>query len=562
MLLQLTIANIALIEHLSVAFEPGLNVLTGETGAGKSIVVGSLDFVLGGRADKDRISGGAERGQVEALFDVSKLPAVTAALSEMGLEIEEGLLPVMREVNRSGRSVCRVAGVVVPLSRLKEITGLLVDLHGQHAHQSLLSPANHLSFLDAMGDAEHRALVMSVRAAFERFSGVRKALREAEEGVMERERREDMLRFQKKELEDARLVAGEEEELEQQRRLMRNAERVRDGLERAYAYISGGFDEEIPSALDALRVALDALSPLSGYGEGYDQAYEQLAEAIYTVESVAEELSELRENAESDPATLEEIEARLDLLSRLKRKYGATTADMIAFLEKVRKELELSETSDARIAKLQKEEAALRKELDRDAAALSERRHALARDCEARVLSELSALGMKGARFSVCFAEEPTLSPNGLDKVEFMLSANVGVELQPLSRVASGGELSRIMLAFKCIEAENEGISVLVFDEIDTGISGRMGQVVADKMHSVARTRQVLCVTHLPQIAASADAQYLVEKQEEAGRTRTHVVELDEEGRVSAIARMLGEGETARAHARAMIAGENTALTQ
>lgn len=553
MLMQLSIQNIALIERLSVVFEPGLNVLTGETGAGKSIVVGSLDFVLGGRADKERISGDAERGQVEALFDVSRLPGVLSALSEMGLEIEEGLLPIMREVNRSGRSVCRVAGVVVPLSRLREITSLLVDLHGQHAHQSLLDPHNHLAFLDAMGDAAHRAAVLSVRALYAKWNASRRALSEAQEGVMERARREDMLRFQLEELEDAKLVAGEEEEHERALKRMRNAERVRDGLARAYAYLSGGFDEELLTAIDAMRTALEALSALTRYGEAYEQAHDQLAEAVYAAEAVASDIDDLMENADSDPERLERLEARMDLLSRLRRKYGATTVEMIAFAENAREELEKSETSEARIAALEKEEASLRAELMECARQLSGARHALSEQCTERVQLELSELGMLSARFEVCFSEEESLTADGLDKAEFLLSANKGVAPQPLARVASGGELSRIMLALKCIEAENEGIPVLVFDEIDTGISGRMGQIVADKMHRVARTRQVLCVTHLPQIAASADAQYLVEKQEEGGRTRTHVHELDEEGRVAAIARMLGEGETASAHARAML---------
>lgn len=553
MLTQLSIQNIALIERLTVSFAPGLNVLTGETGAGKSIVVGALDFVLGGRADKDRIAGGAEKGQVEALFDVSQEPRVAALLAELNVEIEDGLLPLMREINQTGRSVSRVAGVVVPLSQLKRVTSLLVDLHGQHAHQSLLDPGTHLHFLDVMGDAEHQALVRQVRETFAQWSAAKRALADAEGNVLERARREDMLRFQLEELDGANLVEDEEEDLVQQRDVMRNAENIRDGLERTYAILTGGIDDELPSAMDALRMALDALSAVSRYSDAYEKVYDQLAESVYAVEGVASDVDALRDVAESDPERLDEIEARLDLLGKLKRKYGETISEMIAFRERAREELDQVENIDTRIDNLQKEEKRTYAALQDEAKRLSDTRHALAQVCETRVLEQLRDLGMQAARFAVSFAEDAPFSADGLDKVEFLLSANAGEPMRPLSRVASGGELSRIMLAFKVIEAENEGIPVLVFDEVDTGISGRMGQIVAEKMKQVAGSRQVLCVTHLPQIAAIADEQYLVDKHEEGGRTRTTVTLLDTEGRVDAIARMLGGGETAIPHARAML---------
>lgn len=553
MLVQLSIRNIALIDRLDLSLSSGLNVLTGETGAGKSIVVGSLDFVLGGRADKDRLSGGEERGQVEALFDVSDMPRVHAVLDEMALEIEDDLLPVMREISKSGRSVCRVAGVAVPLAQLRRVTSLLVDLHGQHAHQSLLDPASHLRFLDIMGDTAYQAQAARVRALYADWRGVRRALTDAESSVQERARREDMLRFQLGELDGAGLVENEEDSLNEARNIMRNAENIRDGLERAYALVSGGVGDEIPPALDALRAALDALSGLTGYGERYETVCDQLAEAIYTLEGVSSDLDGLRDAADADPARLEEVEARLDLLSRLGRKYGAATHEMIAFRERARAELSETENADTRRDALRADEKKLREALWEAAADLSRARRALAEVCQRRVTEQLADLGMTAARFSVSFAEDALMSADGLDKVEFLLSANKGEPLRPLSRVASGGELSRIMLAFKVIEAENEGIPVLVFDEIDTGISGQMGGIVAAKMKQVARSRQVLCVTHLPQIAAVANAQYLVEKQEKNGRTRTSAYPLDDEGRVAALARMLGGGDTAVTHARAML---------
>lgn len=553
MLLQLSIQNIALIDQLTVTFGPGLTALTGETGAGKSIVVGSLDFVLGGRADKDRILTGASRGQVEAVFDVTGQTKVMSLLSAQEIEIEDGLLPVTREINLSGRSICRIAGVIVPLAKLKELTSMLVDLHGQHAHQSLLDPRNHLSFLDAMGDSAHRELVLQVQAAFEQWNAVCRELKQTQNGRQERARREDMLKFQLQELDSASLTAGEEKELANQRILMRNAERIREELSRAYAYISEGIDEGIPSAMDALQTAAQALSNIAKYGEGYERLHEQLVEAVYALESIADDLYDLQDQAGGEPERLDEIESRLDLLNRLMRKYGATTQEMIAYREQVREELESSEDTNERLSTLQKQEKALWNEVSQKAEQLSTARHKLAKTLSQRVIEELSELGMQKACFEISFAADCDLSSNGLDQVEFMLSANAGEPLRPLSRVASGGELSRIMLAFKCIEAESEGVPVLVFDEVDTGISGRMGQIVADKMHKVAKSRQMLCVTHLPQIAAAAKEQYLVEKTEKEGKTRTILTLLNQEGRVEAIARMLGEGDTARAHASAML---------
>ena len=559
MLLQLSIQNIALIAHVSVSFAPGFTVLTGETGAGKSIIVGSLDFVLGGRADKDRIAFDANRGQVEALFDVSQNPKVLALLASMQIEIDDGLLPISREINRNGRSLCRIAGVTVPIAKLKEITAHLVDLHGQHAHQSLLDAAKHLAFLDGMGDASHQALAAETTASVSAWQAVRKELTQKQGNEQEKARREDMLRFQLEELDNAVLVPGEEEQLDGQRMLMRNAERIQEALQRAYAYTFEGIDDGIPSAIDAMRVAMASLGGISRYGETYERLAQQLSDAVYALESICGDLSSLQEEAQSDPQALEQIESRLDLLHKLHRKYGATTADMIAYREQIRQELETSENAEAVLALLQKKEKQLHMQAEESAEALSASRHRLAAVCEKRVKQELAELGMEKACFTVSFQEQASLTPQGKDKIEFLLSANTGEPLKPLSRVASGGELSRIMLAFKCIEAENEGVPVLVFDEVDTGISGQTGQVVAEKMQKVSTGRQVLCVTHLPQIAAIASAQYVVEKQEQEGKTRTALTLLDMQGRTEVIARMLGGGETAHAHAGAMLRRKNGA---
>lgn len=553
MLVQLSIRDIALIDRLTLSFGPGLTVLTGETGAGKSIIVGSLDFVLGGKADRDRIAGGAERGRVEALFDISALPRVQSALAEMGLETEDGLLPVCREILQSGRSVCRVAGEVVTVAQLRAVMTPLLDLHGQHAHQSLLDPAKHLQFLDALGDAEHRAAVERVRALYGEWSAIARALREIETNDRERARREDMLRFQLEELDGAKLRAGEEDELTRQRALMRNAEKIRSGLEEAYGALSGDETGELPGALDALQQAAKALGGLSKYDGRFEALSVQLNDAMYAAESVAGELDGLREECGVDPRRLEQVESRLDQLDRLRRKYGATTVEMIAFRERVRAELDSTASSEEKREALKKQEKAAKAAFMKEAQALSEARRALAKACEGRVAAQLAALEMKSAVFEVAFSEDAAPSADGLDAVEFRLSANRGEPPRPLQKAASGGELSRVMLALKCVEAENDGVPTLVFDEIDTGVGGATGVAIAEKLREVGAKRQVLCVTHLPQIAAAARTQFWVEKSVRDGRTHTDARELDTDGRVEAVAQMLGGGETARAHARAMI---------
>ena len=553
MLLQLSIRDIALIDRLTLSFGPGLTVLTGETGAGKSIIVGSLDFVLGGKADRDRIAGGAERGRVEALFDISALPRVQSALAEMGLETEDGLLPVCREILQSGRSVCRVAGEVVTVTQLRAVMAPLLDLHGQHAHQSLLDPAKHLQFLDALGDAEHRAAVERVQALYGEWNAIARTLREIETNDRERARREDMLRFQLEELDGAKLKAGEEDELTRQRALMRNAEKIRSGLEEAYGALSGDETGELPGALDALQQAAKALGGLSKYDERFEALSVQLNDAMYAAESVAGELDGLREECGVDPRRLEQVESRLDQLDRLRRKYGATTVEMIAFRERVRAELDSTASSEEKREALKKQEKAAKAAFMKEAQALSEARRALAKACEGRVAAQLAALEMKSAVFEVAFSEDAAPSADGLDAVEFRLSANRGEPPRPLQKAASGGELSRVMLALKCVEAENDGVPTLVFDEIDTGVGGATGVAIAEKLREVGAKRQVLCVTHLPQIAAAARTQFWVEKSVRDGRTHTDARELDTDGRVEAVAQMLGGGETARAHARAMI---------
>ncbi|MCL2812492.1 MAG: DNA repair protein RecN [Clostridia bacterium] len=546
MLVELSIRNLAIIDAVRIGFAPGFNVLTGETGAGKSIVVDAVNLVLGERADRDMIQAGADKAHVEALFDVTGHVAVLKALEELGLEAEDGFLPLAREISVAGRTLCRVGGSVVPLATLRQVAEALLDMHGQHEHQSLLDVRRHLAYLDAYGDAAHAALVAGVREAYHAWREAAKELAKLRERLQERDARLDLLRYQISELDGARLRAGEEEELERQRVFFRNAEKITEGIEYAFEAIYEGEGEKI-SALESLRAGTDALAPLGKLDASYQQLYERLEELYYQLEDASAELRTMRDGLEYDPETAEEVEARLDVISRLRRKYGATTHDMLATRDRLAAELAGLEDAEGTEADLERKATRLEAELYDQAQALHLARRALAHRFEERMCAQLADLGMVNATMRAGFSDLPTredaaggFSADGLDHIEFLLAPNLGEPERPLARIASGGELSRIMLALKTVSAEKTGVPSMVFDEIDAGISGRMAQVVAEKMAALAKGHQVICVTHLPQIAAMADAQFLVEKRESEGRTRTNVARLDEQGRCAELARIVG----------------------
>ncbi len=563
MLVELSISNLAIIDAVTITFSPGFNVMSGETGAGKSIVVDAVNLVLGERADRDMIQVGAERARVEALFDVTGLPHVEETLAALGLEAEEGLLPLAREINSAGRTICRVGGSLVPLSTLKQVAETLLDMHGQHEHQSLLDVRKHLAYLDAYGGAEQAALLAEVREAYRAWREVARALSSLREQLKERDARIDLLRFQLAELDAAKLRAGEETELESQRVFYRNAERITEGVNQAFAAVYQGEEQEL-SALELLRRGADALAPLSKLDAPYAQLHERLEELYYQLDDVSTELRGLRESMEFDPDQAEAVETRLDVISRLRRKYGETTHDMLAARERIAGELAGLEDAEGTEAELSRRCAQREDSLYERCSALRAARLSLAEQFEQQMRAQLADLGMVSVQMHVRFEDAPEraqaaarYTAEGFDQVEFLLSPNLGEPERPLARIASGGELSRIMLALKSISAEKTGVPSMVFDEIDTGISGRMAQVVAEKMAQLAKRHQVICVTHLPQIAAMADAQYLVEKLVEDGRTRTHVAQLDQEGRCAELARIVGGAELGSAsslqHAATML---------
>lgn len=549
MLLSLDIRNIALMDEMQVEFGAGLHVLTGETGAGKSILVDAVALLLGGRAQKELIRNGCDKARVEGVFDLADCPAAQALLAEMELEDGDELI-LCREITMQGRSVCRVNGRQTPLTAYQQLAGLLMDIHGQHEHQFLMDEKRHLSMLDASGGPEHQRLLERTKADFTVWLASQKALDQLRGKSVEAQERIELLQMRVAELRAADLVAGEEDTLIQERDRFRNSEKIETGLRGAYDAV---YDGASPAA-ESLRAAVNALSPIERLDPAYAALRARLDGLYYEAEDVGLALRDLLSGLDSDPARQEEVQFRLDMLRRLSRKYnGADSATLLEKQREMEAELSTFENLDDLLEQAERREMALRRVYLQTADELSASRHALAEKFEKEMEIQLQDLNMGGTRFCVSF-KEAFATTLGSETVAFLIAPNRGEEMQPLSKIASGGELSRLMLAIKSVAAKREGTPSMIFDEIDTGISGRAAQVVGEKMAAIAKERQVLCVTHLQQIAALADRHYLVEKSFDGQRTRTRLTPLSGEERVSEIARMLGgEGESARAHAREML---------
>ena len=558
MLQTLTIRNIALIEGLTIEFGRGLHTLTGETGAGKSIIVDAVNLVLGGRADRTLIRSGCEKASVEAVFGDEALVIAGPWLLEQEIDPEGGPLVLSREITASGRSLSRVCGVAVPLSALRELAGRLMDVHGQHENQFLLDPAYHLGVLDAAGDAEHAALLAAAADACERFLACHRRFARLVREKDQRARRAAEVRQALGELDKAKLREGEEEELTRERDRFRHAEKIAQALRTAHAALAEGDPDP---ALDAVRAAADALETLTAFGEPYASLAARLHNAYYELEEAGYELAGLLASDAFDPQRAERVENRLALIARLSRRYGGDIPAVLRAGEQMRAELEQLSGTEEELAGLAEEDRRLLQQYRQLARKLTASREALAERFARGMTDQLADLGIGSTVFRVAFAPKPDKPPmprpTGDDDLEFMISPNPGEPLKPLSRIASGGELSRLMLALKNMEAARAGVDCMVFDEIDTGISGRVAQAVAEKLAAVSRERQVLCVTHLPQLAAMADVQLLVEKTVADGRTGTHVRRLNGEERVREVARMLGgaagSDDSAAAHAAQMI---------
>ena len=531
MLSLLHIENIAVIESADISFDQGFNVLTGETGAGKSIVIDAISAILGQRAYRDMIRTGTSKASVRAVFtDVPQLKW----FADYGVEYDPETV-IQREIHLDGKNVCRVNGSLVSVTILHQLGIQLINIHGQHDSASLFDEDNHLSFLDAFGDNEVLRMDYS-----EKYNAVAKLRREIDRMTMdegEKLRRMETLRYQIAEIEKAELQPGEDDALEERRKILQNAEKLSNGMEEAVACLYGGDDSD--GAAGLLAQAEYALARLARFSDSFSAMHDRVADLMYQVQDAAEEVKDARDDLSYSADELEQIESRLDVIHKLRRKYGVTCEDILAYLEKAKKELDDIEFADDHLEKLKRKLNKAEKTAWDAAFSLRDNRKQTAAFMAERILTELAQLDMPRVQFS-CEFTETDLSANGADTVAFYMSANAGEALKPMSKVASGGELARIMLAMKNVLAEKDQVNTLIFDEVDTGVSGRAAQKVAEKLRSVAVHKQVLCVTHLPQLAALANTHLLIAKSERDGRTYTSVTPLDIEGRKRELARIIG----------------------
>ena len=534
MLELLHIENIAVIESADIAFRPGFNALTGETGAGKSIVIDAMGAVLGGRTSRELIRTGASHAFVSAEF--SGGPTDLPGLTEAGVAPDEnGELLLQREIGSDGKNVCRANGRPITVAQLRRVGSELLNIHGQHDGAQLLDEEQHGAYLDRFGRTEEP--LAAYQQAYGVMADLRGQIRSLQMDEAEKARRMDSLRFQIDELERANLQPGEEEELTARRNLLRNGEKYLGALSGADYCLNGG--DEGGGAVEALREAETSLFGIRTLGDDLMELYKRLENLRCEAYDLAETIRDKRAEFDFSPAELDAVESRSDLLYRLKKKYGATVEDMLDYLEKCRAELDAIETADDTLVCLEQQLRAAEKNVRAAGAELTKVRRAAAAVLEQRIQQELRDLDMNRVRFAIDFGEKEP-APDGCDTIRFLMSANVGEDLRPIARIASGGELARIMLALKNVLAEQEAVGTLVFDEVDTGVSGRAAQKVAEKLAQVSRCKQVLCVTHLPQLAAMADTHFSVEKGESKGRTFTHVILLDREARKAELARLTG----------------------
>ncbi|MNO60504.1 DNA repair protein RecN [compost metagenome] len=564
MLVHLSIRNLAVVESVDVTFHAGFHVLSGETGAGKSIIIDALGLIAGGRGSADLIRYGCERAEMEASFDLPADHTVWTTLMNLGIaaNCDESLI-IRREISMQGKSTARINGQLVNLSMLREVGGALINLHGQHEHQSLLSPERHLELLDAYGIETIGPAKAKYQDTYASFVKVNKEWTELRSTSQQALQMLDLYRFQLEEIAAAGLKTGEDEFLAEEKAKLSHSEKMMDSVSQAYEYLYGN------QGLEAIAKAVSRLSDVANYdNKGIAPLLEQLQSAYYQLEDAAFSLRSYRENIEFNPERLEEVEERLDLITSLRRKYGDNVEGILQYYEKIRMESDMLENKDELLEKLESQREELLKELMNDAFKLSAVRKVEAEQLAIQIEQELKDLQMGRTTLQVKLSlnedshgiewDGRKLRPgkHGIDNAEFLISPNPGEPLRPLSKIASGGELSRMMLALKSIFARHDEVPVLIFDEVDTGVSGRAAQSIAEKLYRLSSTCQVFSITHLPQVACMADQQYLIEKIIEDGRTMTRVESLDEEGRVKELARMLGGVEITEKtlhHAQEMI---------
>lgn len=550
MLNQLSVRNVAVIDKLDINFHDGVSVLTGETGAGKSIIIDSINMILGDRANKELVRYGTDKAVVQAVFDAPK--SVINILEENDIDVEDETVIITRQVTKEGKSVARINGMVVTLNILREISDRLINIHGQHDNQALLTPIRHITFLDAYADNEE--YINRYKDILSKKREIEKKISSLEMDEQEKMQRIDLLEYQVNEIKKASLEKGEEDELREQRDIYTNAEQITKSVNEAYMNLYEG--DEIQSAYDGISIAVNEISQISDLNPQLKSIYDTLNEIMYSLEDTAHEIKEFGETVEFDEQTLNEIEERLDLISRLKRKYGNSIEEILEYLKKAESELNDIKLSDERTNELKEELKNITKELKEKGNVLTQRRENAAKVLEENIEKSLHELNMEKSKFKVSIENDGTFYDNGMDKVEFLISTNPGEPLKPLVKIASGGELSRVMLAIKSILADSDGVDTMIFDEIDTGVSGKAAMSIAKKLAVIAKNKQVICITHLPQLTAMADNHYLIQKNTDGEMASTTLKELDEEGRELELARIIDGGEVtelALSHAKQML---------
>lgn len=553
MLQALSIKNFAIIDHVSVSFEKGLTVLTGETGAGKSIIIDALHLLVGGRGSSEYVRYGAKKAEIEGLFILEENDhPVYSIASEFGIEIEEGTLILRREISDKGKSICRINGKFVTISILREIGSTLVDIHSQHENQVLMNDAIHLSLLDQFGGEEIAHALGNYQTIYRKYMQIKEKINELKINEQQIAQRIDLLQFQLNELEQANLKIGEDKELEAERKFLSNFEKIFNALSASYTGLQGE-----NHGLDFLANVLGHLETAADLDEQYQEIYETVANAYYTLEDVANQLRDQLEMLEFNPERLNEIESRLFEINQLKRKYGKEIEEILEYYSKIDEELETLLNREERLEQLQKQLSSIKEDLLIEGQNLTTIRKKWAKKLEDAIHQELKELYMDKTVFHVMFSEDnQDIRKDGLDEVSFYLSTNPGEPLKPLSKIASGGELSRIMIALKTIFTRHQGITSIIFDEVDTGVSGRVAQAIGEKIYQISINSQVLCISHLPQVAAMSDHHLFISKTTEDGRTKTQLTYLNDEEKIEEISRMISGSEitdVTKEHARELL---------
>lgn len=556
MIVELNISNFAIIDDLKINFTSGFNVLTGETGAGKSIIVEGIGLILGGRASRDLIRTGRDKASLEGLFYLEDPDKINILLNNYGIDADpNNYLLISREIHANGRSISRLNGRVVTLTMLNDITSNLVDIHGQHEHQSLLNVDNHIKLIDSFGDKKLTSLLDEINKNYKKLNSEKKKLKELSLNNMERDREIDLLRYQLDEIESANLLDYNEEECIKEYTIISNVNEIRYNLAEVKEIINSDDYNHI-SVLDSINKTISKIDEIKDFDNELERYVNILEDIVFQLEDLSRDMMNYIDGLEFNEERLVFLEDRLNIVNNLKKKYGNTVEEILQYKERIKNRLEILTNIEEEIKKTEKQISFIEKELMKYCTGLTNIRKTLGKNLEVLVTKELQELNMNNVVFKISHNKLDYFSPNGWDKIEFLISTNKGEDLKPLHKIISGGEMSRIMLAFKSILADADNIPCIIFDEIDSGISGRTAQIVGEKIKMISKNHQVISISHLPQIAALADTHFVIEKKISKNHTKTIVRKLDNDERIDELARLLGGVDltnTTRLHAKEML---------